>query len=112
MGHNLRFKNINIKSKAVHFRSKSVYLIELFLYILIESSLFTNKILENYLKFRGHIYIVAVGIAIRVTIRVAIIRRVRPIIVATKIIPIGIIIKVVALNKIHVYILFLSNQRG
>src|SRR4051812_38101114 len=112
MGHKLRFKNINIKRKAIHFRSKSIYFIKLFLYRLIKSSLFTNKILEHYLKFRRCPPIVVVGIPIRITISIAIVRGIWPIIVATKIIPIGIIIKVVALNKINIYIFFLSNQRG
>ena len=98
--------------KAINFRSKNNNFAKLFLYRLIKSSLFTNKVLKHDFKFRGRTSIVAVGITIIIAISIAIIRRIWPIIVATKIIPISIVVEIIVFNEVHINMLFLSNQRS
>jgi hypothetical protein len=72
--------------------------------------LLTDEVLEHYLKLGGCDPSVVVGITIRVTITITIGRRIRPIIVTSKIVPISIVVKIIVSNEIHINMLFLSNS--
>src|SRR4051812_5219523 len=110
--HGFRFSSHFINQRGLCFRQRGnifLYIQKIFLHSLIESGLFTNKVFEHAFKFRGGSSSIVVG----VSIGIAIIRRIRPIIVvATKIIPIGIVVGIVVSNEVHINLLFLSNQRG
>jgi hypothetical protein len=70
--------------------------------------LLTDEVLEHYLKLRGRSPSVVGGITITITIG----RRIRPIIVTSKIVPISIIVEIIVSNEVYINMLFLSNQRG
>jgi hypothetical protein len=74
--------------------------------------LLTDEVLEHDFKLRGRAPSVVGGITIRVTITITIGRRIRSIIVTSKIIPISIIIEIIISNEVYINMLFLSNQRG
>jgi hypothetical protein len=74
--------------------------------------LLTDEVLEHYLKLRGRGPSVVGGITIRVTITITIGRRIRPIIVTSKIVPISIVVEIIISNEVYINMLFLSNQRG
>jgi hypothetical protein len=57
--------------------------------------LFTNEVLKDDFKIRGRTPIVVGGITIRITITITISRRIWPIIVATKIISISIVVEII-----------------
>src|SRR4051812_13976106 len=110
--HGFRFSSHFINQGGLSFRQRGYVLLntqKLFLYSLVESGLFTNKVFEHDFKFRGSTSNIVVG----VSIGIAIVRRIRPIIVVTtKIISIGIVVEIVVSNEVHINLLFLSNQRG
>jgi hypothetical protein len=74
--------------------------------------LFTNEVFEHDFKIRGRAPSVVGGITIRVSITITIGRRIRPIIVARKIVPISTIVEIIISNEVYINMLFLSNQRG
>src|SRR3954471_9209131 len=107
-----RFSSYFINQRGRCFRQRGNIFLniqKLFLNSLVENGLFTNKVFEHDFKFIGGTSSIVVG----VSIGIAIIRRIRPIIVVTtKIIPIGIVVEIVVSNEVHINFLFLSNQRG
>jgi hypothetical protein len=62
--------------------------------------LFTNEVLEHEFKIRGRAPIVVGGITIRITITITIGRRIRPIIVAIKVVPIRTIVEIIISNEV------------
>jgi hypothetical protein len=74
--------------------------------------LFTNEVLEHDFKIRGCAPIVVGGTTIRITITITIGRRIQPILVASKIIPISTVVEIIISNEVHINMLFLSKQRG
>jgi hypothetical protein len=74
--------------------------------------LFTNEVFEHDFKIRGHAPSVVGGITIRVAITITIGRRIWPIIVASKIVPISTVAEIIISNEVYINMLFLSNQRG
>jgi hypothetical protein len=74
--------------------------------------LLTNEVLEHNFKLRGRAPSVVGGITISVAITITIGRRIWPIIVASKIVPISTIVEIIISNEVHINKLFLSNQRG
>jgi hypothetical protein len=73
--------------------------------------LFTDEVLEHCFKLRGHAPSVVGGIIIRIAITITIGRRLRPIIVASKIVPISTVVEIIISNEVYINMLFLSNQR-
>jgi hypothetical protein len=71
--------------------------------------LFTNEVLEHDFKLRGRTPSVVGEITIRVAITITIGRRIRPIIVASKIVPISIVVEIIISNEVYINMLFLSN---
>jgi hypothetical protein len=62
--------------------------------------LLTDEVLEHDFKFRGHGPSVVGGITIRVTITITIGRRIRPIIVTSKIVPVSIVVEIIISNEV------------
>src|SRR3954470_16350548 len=106
------FSSHFINQRGLCFRQRGnifLYIQKLFLHSLVESGLFTNKVFEHDFKFRGGTSSIVVG----VSIGIAIIRRIRPIIVVTtKIIPIGIVVEIVVSNEVHIKFILLRKKRG
>jgi hypothetical protein len=74
--------------------------------------LLTDEVLEHDLKLGGRAPSVVGGITIRVAITITIGRRIWPIIIASKIVPISTVVEIIISNEVHINMLFLSNQRG
>jgi hypothetical protein len=64
--------------------------------------LLTDEVLEHYLKLRGRGPSVVGGITIRVTITITIGRRIWPIIVTSKIVPISIVVEIIISNEVYI----------
>jgi hypothetical protein len=64
--------------------------------------LLTNEVLEHDFKLRGRTPSIDGGITTRVTMTITIGRRIRPIIVASKIVTISIVVEIIVSNEVYI----------
>jgi hypothetical protein len=74
--------------------------------------LLTDEVLEHDFKLRGRAPSVVGGITIRVAVTITIGRRIRPIIVASKIAPISTLVEIIISNEVYINMLFLATKKA